>query len=102
MLRDLPGKPPLTAFRGPFVDAAASRKVQFPGVPTGASLRSHGELYRYAGDDAWVREVAPKAINACDCLGISAVRLTSPLNARGRANGPKRKVRPGGLEPTTR
>lgn len=37
-------------------------------VETGAALWSVGEYYRYTLDSAWIREVAPRLIRACDFL----------------------------------
>lgn len=37
-------------------------------LETGAALWSMGEHYRYTRDDAWVRQIAPKLIKACEYL----------------------------------
>jgi hypothetical protein len=37
-------------------------------VETGAALWSMGEYFRYTGDTAWIRQVEPKLVKACDFL----------------------------------
>ncbi|MDD4644732.1 MAG: hypothetical protein PHY99_01940 [Bacteroidales bacterium] len=37
-------------------------------VETGAALWSMGEYFRYTGDTAWVKQVEPKLLKACDFL----------------------------------
>jgi len=37
-------------------------------LETGAALWSMGEHYRYTRDDAWVREISPKLLRACDYM----------------------------------
>ncbi len=37
-------------------------------VETGAALWSMGEYFRYSNDTAWVREVEPKLLKACEFL----------------------------------
>lgn len=37
-------------------------------LETGAALWSMGEHYRYTRDDAWVRDISPKLLKACDYI----------------------------------
>ncbi len=53
-------------------------------LETGAALWSMGEHYRYTRDDAWVRQIAPKLIKACEYLRQWRARnLREDLRGRG-------------------
>ncbi|MCC6362315.1 MAG: hypothetical protein IT165_02255 [Bryobacterales bacterium] len=53
-------------------------------LETGAVLWSIGEHYRYTHDDAWVRQIAPKLIKACEYLRKWRARnLRDDLRGKG-------------------
>ncbi|MCZ2146579.1 MAG: hypothetical protein LC126_02250 [Bryobacterales bacterium] len=53
-------------------------------LETGAALWSLGEHYRYTRDEAWVRQIAPKLIKACEYLhNWRARNLREDLRGRG-------------------
>jgi hypothetical protein len=53
-------------------------------VETGAALWSMGEYFRYSADTAWVREVEPKLLKACEFLFLWRERnMKGSLAGRG-------------------
>ena len=53
-------------------------------LETGAALWSIGEHYRYTRDEAWVRQIAPKLIKACEYLhNWRARNLREDLRGKG-------------------
>ena len=53
-------------------------------LETGAALWSMGEHYRYTRDDAWVREIEPKLVKACEFLKTWRARnMRDDLRGKG-------------------
>ena len=53
-------------------------------LETGAALWSIGEHYRYTRDDAWVREIEPKLVKACEYLHAWRARnMRDDLRGKG-------------------